>query len=71
MLVSVGDEVSLGDAQLAQASRGDVMTWSWVSNWVVGASVKSYVIVVITWRMQYYGFTTGVVVVWWQNSTVS
>ena len=70
MLV-VGDGVSLGYAQLEKASHRAVMEWVWASDWDVGASVWAFVSVVIPWRMRYSGVTTGVVMVWWRNSTLS
>ena len=36
-MLAFGDGVSLGDSQLAEASRRAVTTWSWESDWDVGA----------------------------------
>ena len=47
------------------------MAWSCAYDWAMGASVRDSVSVVIPGRIRYYGVTTGVVMVWWQNSTIS
>ena len=67
---AVGAGVSSGYAQLSEALRRDLMTWSWASDWDVGASVRAFVSMVIPQRMRSSGITTGVVMVWWRNSTV-
>ena len=62
--------VSSGDTQLAEASHMALMACSWASEWAVVASVRKYVSVVSPWKMRLSGVTTGVVMVWWRNSTV-
>ena len=70
-MVVVGSGVSLGDYQLAEASRRAVMAWIWESDWAVGASVRAFLSLVIPWRMRYSRVTTEVVMVWWRNLAVS
>ena len=70
-MVAVGVGVSSGDSQLEEDLSRAVMAWSWASDWYVGASMRKYISVVIPWRMRSSGVTTGVVIIWWRNSTVS
>ena len=66
-----GSVLSLGVYQLIEASRRAAMDCRWASDWAVGAPVRASISVVSPWIMRYSGVTTGVVMVWWRNSTVS
>ena len=66
-----GSGISLGVAQLLEASRRDAMACRWSYYWAVGAYVRASVSVVIPWIIRSSGVTNGEVMVWWQNSTVS
>ena len=70
-MIAVGVGVSSGDNQLAEASSRDVMDCSCASDWDVVASVRESIRMVRPRRMRSSGFTTGVVMVWWRNSTIS
>ena len=65
-----GSGISLGIAQLLEALRRAAMAYCWEYDWAKGASVRAFVRVVISWRMWYSEVTTGIVMVWWRNSTV-
>ena len=70
-MVAVGAVVSYKDSQLEEASFRAVMAYSWLSDWSVGAFLRAFISVVSPCRIRSSRVTTGVVMVWWQNSIVS